>query len=491
MYSGDRERGGARGRRGRDGGGSGWVGQPAAIYCRISRARDEDQTGVDRQERLCREVAQRLGLVIAAGCVFVDNNRSAWQRNRCRPGWDGLLEVIRAGRVGHVLVYHPDRLMRQPRDLEELLTLSEEHEITLHGQANCRDLSDADDRFFLRIEVAHACRSSDDTSRRQRDAIEDRARAGRPHNAPRRPYGYASDGVTIIEREAVIVREIFARYLEGVPPRQIALDLGARGERTSMGNPWQPHTVRDLLKSRHVTGIRVFRRQDYGDGDWPVIIDRGTWSEVQDRRAYRAAAQDNRASRFYLLRGLVMCKKCGTHMAGNRCKEPSYMCTRHQKIGPAYCTRRINAKPLETFVCDAAVELLTNLDVTGAPRATTALSETDQAAISAEEAELAELKDMWTARELSTREYRAMRKTIEDRIDVLRRKTIVRPTAEVLNGLAGPGARASWEALAASGDAQRMNAVLRFLFAAVIIDEHQGTRGSFDYSRIDIEPNPL
>ncbi|MGH3767076.1 MAG: recombinase family protein [Pseudonocardiaceae bacterium] len=467
------------------------MGDPAAIYCRISRARDEDQTGVDRQERLCREVAERLGLVIAPGCVFVDNNRSAWQRSRCRPGWDGLLEAIRVGRVRHVIVYHPDRLMRQPRDLEELLMLSDEQDITLHGQANCRDLSDADDRFFLRIEVAHACRSSDDTSRRLRDAIEDRAREGRPHNAPRRPYGYAQDGVTIIEGEAAIVREIFARYLEGVSPRQIAQQLAARGEVTSGGKAWQPHAVRGILASRHLTGIRVFRRQDFGDGDWPVIIDRGTWTEAQDRRAYRASAHESRASRFYLLRGLVMCKKCGMHMAGNLSKAPSYMCTRHNSIGPDYCTRRIYAKPLEAFVSDAAVELLTNLDVTGAPRATTTLSAVDEATISAEEAEVAELKDMWTQRELSTREYRQMRKTIEDRLAALRRKTIVRPTVEVLAGLVGPHARTAWDALAASGDVERLNAVLRFLFAAVIIDEHRGKRGTFDYGRIDIEPNPL
>jgi hypothetical protein len=56
---------------------------------------------------------------------------------------------------------------------------------------------------------------------------------------------------------------------------------------------------------------------------------------------------------------------------------------------------------------------------------------------------LAELKDMWDHRELSTREYRVMRKTIEDCITVLRRKTIVRPTVEVLSGLVGPGARAA------------------------------------------------
>ncbi len=67
---------------------------------------------MDRQERLCREVADRLGLEIAAGCVFVDNNRSAWQRRRNRPGWDALLAAIRAAEVEHVIVYHPDRLMR-------------------------------------------------------------------------------------------------------------------------------------------------------------------------------------------------------------------------------------------------------------------------------------------------------------------------------------------------------------------------------------------
>jgi hypothetical protein len=55
-----------------------------------------------------------------------------------------------------MIAYHPDRLMRQPRDLEELLQDSGVHAITLPGEATRRDLSDPDDRFILRIEVAHA-----------------------------------------------------------------------------------------------------------------------------------------------------------------------------------------------------------------------------------------------------------------------------------------------------------------------------------------------
>ncbi len=92
-----------------------WAGQPAAIYCRMSHALDDDQTNVDRQERIYREVAGQLGLRVTH--VFVDNNRSAWRRDRRRRGWEQLLEVARAGEVGHVVAYHPDRLMRQPKDL--------------------------------------------------------------------------------------------------------------------------------------------------------------------------------------------------------------------------------------------------------------------------------------------------------------------------------------------------------------------------------------
>jgi DNA invertase Pin-like site-specific DNA recombinase len=123
-------------------------------------------------------VAERLGFIVAEDEVFVDNNRSAWQRKRKRPGWDALLAEASQGRIRHVLTYHPDRLVRQPRDLEELLQIADDHDITLPGQANRRDLADPDARFFLRIKVAHACRSSDDTSRRLIDSMIDRAQEG-------------------------------------------------------------------------------------------------------------------------------------------------------------------------------------------------------------------------------------------------------------------------------------------------------------------------
>jgi DNA invertase Pin-like site-specific DNA recombinase len=163
-----------------------WAGEDAAIYCRVSHIKDRDQTSVERQERICRGVVAEIGLNLAPGRVFIDPNRSAWQRNRKRPGWDALLEPARNRGIRHIVVYHPDRLMRQPWDLEELLKIAEEHGIILHGKSGNRDLSDPDDRHYLRGEVAHACRSSDDTSRRLKDAMVDRARDGKPQTGSRR-----------------------------------------------------------------------------------------------------------------------------------------------------------------------------------------------------------------------------------------------------------------------------------------------------------------
>lgn len=465
-----------------------WYGEPAAVYCRISHVNDDDQTGVDRQERICRETAERLGLTIDQTMVFVDNNRSAWQRNRKRKGWDALLDAARDGRVRHILTYHPDRLMRQPHDLEELLQIADSHDITLHGEANHRDLADPDDRFILRIEVAHACRCSDDTSRRLQDTLIDRARNGQPHTGKRR-YGYDKSGTVIIPDEAEIVREIYRRYLEGETTTALANSLNRRNERTALGKGWNSYNVRDVLDSHHVAGMRVFRNKVIGQGEWPAIIPRGTWDEVQERRKYRAAAVKGHYApkRPYLLRGLVTCKNCAGRMKGSGGK---YLCNRSQRNDSLACYMGVTAAPLEGFVTEAAIRLLENLDVTG-EEPSTLLSQDDQDAIAADREELTELKDMWDKQEIKTAEYRAMRKKVDDRIAMVERKVVVRPTAEVLDGLVGPEARENWKSLEDAGEHNRLNAVLRFLFAAVIIDRPTIKGNRFDYGRVDIEPNPL
>jgi DNA invertase Pin-like site-specific DNA recombinase len=112
---------------------------------------------------------------------------SAWKRNVRRPGWERLLERAASGASDGIVVWHTDRLFRQPRDLERLIELGDQGFLVASAHGS-RNLADPDDRFILRIEVAHAARSSDDTSRRLKRRFQTMREHGQSTGGPR-PFG--------------------------------------------------------------------------------------------------------------------------------------------------------------------------------------------------------------------------------------------------------------------------------------------------------------
>jgi site-specific DNA recombinase len=460
-----------------------------AIYCRKSMKGDKKEITVNRQKRLALDDCEKLGLIVVPHNVFIDNGASAWQRNRKRPGWDELVAACKRGEIKHIMCYHPDRLMRQPRDLEELLSISDEYGIMLYGRLNERDLQDPDDRYALRIEIAHACRSSDDTSRRLKDQKQERAEAGYYNGT--RPYGYSKNGMKTNPQEAEIVREIFRRFTSGEKPYAIALDLNRREIHTAKGKAWTETSIRRQLQNKHVAGINVHRGQEIGVGKWPAIITRVQWDFAQEMLTFRSSAaqaeRDTRTRRTYILRGLVTCGKCGTAMAG--CSGTVYRCSRANRQDGEKCARTFQAEPLEKFVEDAAIRLLENLAISPKRTRTTAVQVAERE-IEDDERQIAELHEMWLAKEIDTAQYRKDRRTIQARIRENEKKTVVKvKSPDAIADLIGPDAEARWELLTG----ERKNSILRFLFSAVIIGK--GTRNRYpstiDFGRIEIEQNEL
>jgi site-specific DNA recombinase len=461
-----------------------------AIYCRKSIKGDKQQITVNRQKKLALEDCQKLGLIVQGRYVYIDNGASAWRRDRKRPGWDELITACRRGEIKHIMCYHPDRLMRQPRDLEELLSISDEYGIILYGRVNARDLQDPDDRYALRIEIAHACRSSDDASRRLKDQKRERAESGLPMGA--RSYGYSKNGMKIAPEEAAIIREIFDRFGKGELPYAITVDLNKRGITTAKGSSWTVTSVRRQLENTRVAAIAVHHGQELGTGKWPAIITRAQWDFTQELLAFRSAAMrkeqaKRKAPRPYILRGLVVCGKCGTAMSGSG--GTFYRCSRSIRQDSKKCARTMQAEPLEKFVEEAAVRLLENLAVSPG-RTRTAAVEAAERAIEDDERQLAELHDMWISKEIDTTEYRKDRRTIQARIRENQKKTIVRvKSPDAIADLIGPEAKAKW----AKVTPERKNSVLRFLFSAVIINERNPELlpTLIDYGRIEIEQNEI
>jgi site-specific DNA recombinase len=305
----------------------------AGIYCRISLAALGDTTKTDDQERICRELAKRLGWDVTE--VYQDNSRSAWQPGRKRPAWDTMLTDVQAGRITAIVVYHGDRLLRTHEDLLALIHLSRTRGIKLASPAGTRDLGNYDDQFILEIEASMAKRESANTSRRRKAQYERWRREGRVRTGGPggRSFGFTTDGIThypaTLEEltEADLVREMARRIINGEGTRAIARDVNARGWRTPAGAEFTHTTIRSMLSRPRYAGLMP---DGVSAAACEPILDRETWEQaraVLERKATGFAYATNR--RRYLLSGIATCV-CGSSLSvkSDPRRVTTYRCTR-------------------------------------------------------------------------------------------------------------------------------------------------------------------
>lgn len=162
------------------------------------------------------------------------------------------------------------------------------------------------------------------------------------------PYGYSAryderreQHIEIVEHEAVIVRRIFEKYVNGAGGNSIAEGLNGGGVPSPTGKPWTGDLVRHIIKRvwRYAGYSEVNRRTKTGrqyvraKGNWESIISEQMADRVlqegEDRGTHRRLPDTP-----ILLSGVVRCVRCGTRMAAN---------TKRGKKGQrfvSYCCRR-------------------------------------------------------------------------------------------------------------------------------------------------------
>jgi len=331
----------------------------AGIYCRISLAAMGDTTKTDDQERICRELAARLGWDLAE--VFTDHSRSAWARNRKRPAWDAMLADINSGTINAIIVYHGDRLIRQPFDLEKLVNLADGKGIRLAAPTGVRDFSNPDDRYIMRIEAAGQCRESDATSRRRQQQYERWRREGKVRAGGRggRAFGFATDGVTHVPAEAALIREAARRILGGEGTGGICADWRKRGILTPTGIPFEHGTLRKVLQRPRLAGLMP---DGIAKAAWEPVLDPGDWQMVCAVLSARAAGFGTATNaRRYLLSGIAVCGVCDTPLQVNPSKGRGGSYLVGYACREAGCKKVYRSQPhLDTYVTHAVVRRLAN-----------------------------------------------------------------------------------------------------------------------------------
>jgi site-specific DNA recombinase len=159
--------------------------------------------------------------------------------------------------------------------------------------------------------------------------LKELADSGNYHGGPK-PYGYegstkdengailnrARPGKAIVEKEARIIRESAQRVLDGDTLRSIVMDLNRSSVPAPRANLWTRRTLKVILTSPRVSGLRQHQGVIVGEANWPAILDRDTWERVRHVLLSLDRGPTRTTSRSYLLSGFIFCGKCDRRLVG-------------------------------------------------------------------------------------------------------------------------------------------------------------------------------
>ena len=333
------------------------------VYCRISDDRDGRGEGVDRQEDACRKLAKERKWSVVD--VYVDNDISATQTRKERPEHKRLIKDLEEGRINTVVVWAVDRLYRRPVELETFLLLMESHPdiMVTACQGSEMRLETSDGRAMARVMVALARRETDLLAARITAKHKELAVAGKPHGGMR-AFGYKAGQMEIEAKEAVIVKEMYSRFLNENSLSELVRWLNAKKIPTARGTThWSRKTVSDILRNPRYAGFRSHHGV-LTKAIWPAIVEQSTWERVRDILSDPSRRTGRYVKNKYLLTGMVFCGNCGHRMTNmtrgrERGSTNSYACRNDPALVLRGCggVRMVGAW-VDEFVTEAALHRL-------------------------------------------------------------------------------------------------------------------------------------
>lgn len=456
----------------------------AGIYGRISDDRIGDAAGVRRQEDDCRAFCDQRHWPIAG--VYIDNDISAYS-GKVRPQYRRMMADAKAGLLDVIVVWHLDRIYRHPLELEEIIDLVEKSGLmvaTVTG--GDYDLTTTDGRAMARVIVTFARKESEDKARRNRRKHLEVAQAGKAAGGAR-PFGFEADRTTIRETEAALIREAATRVLAGDTIRAICLDWNARGIAGPRGGRVTQPTMKRILTSHRIAGIRALHGAAIAEAEWPAIVDADTFRRLVATLDGRYKLHPGQGTRRYLLTGFLYCHRCDRKLIARPTMKRSrtYVCTNNPDKGGCGGLR-VLAEPLEDLVLDKVADAVDRREL--------ALALDDSEGRLAEleglkrveelQGRLTELAGIWAAGDIGRTEWITARQLIEADLDTARvayQRAQTRLQVSVYDG-DGEALRLAWTEM----PLDRKRAVISAYIDRIVIGPATRGVGRFESERLDI-----
>ena len=340
-----------------------------AIYTRKSTSvgLEQDFNSLDAQREACVAYIERQ-----PGWTLVDeryDDGGFTGANTERPAFQKLLTDIDAGKIDVVVVYKVDRLSRSLLDFAKLMERFGQAGASFVSVTQNFSTADAMGRLTLNMLMSFAEFEREMIGERTRDKIAAARRKGK-WTGGTVPLGYTvkEKRLVVNEPEAVLVREIFALYLEQRSALSVARLLNGshrpiaprRAENGTLrqARPWTKGDVLSVIKNPIYAGYMRSHGELY-EGEHEALVDRETFSRTRALLdGARTTTNDPSRNPNYILRGLLRCACCGSAITPastrkGRTEYRYYRCIRKDREGREACpSSPLPAGAIETYVIE-------------------------------------------------------------------------------------------------------------------------------------------
>lgn len=356
----------------------------ALSLVRVSTANQEDNTSLEAQEKANENYCLENGIIIADVCRIVHSGADVFNAPEFQP----FLIKLKSDAYDAIIIHELDRLSRDIDQTFALKYLFKTYNVELHFVKDNFDDSPSSKayQFFKMF-------SAEEEKRQTRD----RTMRGKLHKLQKGEFmpavdlfGYKFNRTTkkreIVEVEAEIIREIFARLIKGESLNKIYKDFNLRGipapsatRRTYKDNRlllWHRTALMRIRDEIQYTGKTIAHRKqsitfyEHGkrktklvpvpadkqihlpDGITPQIITPEDFALANKISKANVGDETRNAKTEYLFRGRVFCAECGKKMYADANKtRKMYRCSTRTDYRVSQCAGKAsNATYVDKFM---------------------------------------------------------------------------------------------------------------------------------------------
>lgn len=290
--------------------------------------------------------------------------------NTDRPALQRLLADVREGKIDVIVVYKVDRLTRSLADFAKLVELFDQHGVSFVSVTQQFNTTTSMGRLTLNVLLSFAQFEREVTSERIRDKIAASKRKGLWVGG-NLPLGYALKDrkLTIVPKDAELVRNIYRQYLKLGSIDRLAAELRSRGILTKRrtyksgrivgGTPFLRGSLSYLLRNRFYIREVVYKGETL-PGPQPALLSKGLFDAVQAKLAEQQNNHNDRQARsdapligrIFDDRGTLM-GPSHTRKKGRRYRYYISSCLLQGRKDLAGSIHRIPATKVETVIASA------------------------------------------------------------------------------------------------------------------------------------------